>query len=199
MSWHLALLSCPGWSVLADLSWLICLGWPVQTDISDRPVKTYLSRLSYPVSWPMSFPRCHDQTYCHGYPATIVPFQLSSPSVMFWSSCPLYFACLYHPDCLLWLSCPSCPTQASYPSDPAPAFLSPSLLPRCLIFVIMFSLSSPICFTLHTLSSMSCPGNPILTVLSWLSNTVPTWLIKNWRITALNKWYKEILFPESGR
>jgi hypothetical protein len=39
---------------------------------------------------------------------------------------------------------------------------------------------------------MYCPGNPILTVLSWLPRAVLTWLIKieDYR----NKRYKKILF-----
>ncbi len=63
---------------------------------------------------------------------------------------------------------------------PAPAFLSPALLPHCPVLVVMFSLSCPACFFCSTFPVLGVLSWEILLiVLSWLSRAVLTWLQKN--------------------
>ncbi len=186
MRFSMAESSCP---FQAHLSMLTC-----QVDLSRLPVLAVLPPAVLS-EWPC--PRCPIST------AMVVPSLLSCPSytvlaVIFRPFCLCFLYWMYYSLCPLWLSSPCSPVQLFCPCCPILAVLSrlscPAVLfwPSCplsyLITPIVISsfpaqyiiilLSSPLCLVLHALSQVSSPGNPVLTVLSWLSRAVRAWMIK---------------------
>ncbi len=170
----LSRLSYPRFPVMAVLPWLSCLivlyqlslpvmvwpfcpGWPLLADLSCQQVQADLSQLSCrgcPVP-DVLFRLC-----CHGCPATVFYVLVSCPRC-----CVL--------DILLFLSCHdylfmanvlSCPRTLVL-SSPAPAILL-AVMFRLSFLSVKYPLSCPGCPVINVMSLLSCSGRSVLSVLS---------------------------------
>ncbi len=112
--------------------------------------------------------QCHvpdvmHQLYCHGCSATVIPSQLSCPSgpvLLSYSTHPLlsFLSCLYHPSCLLWLSCPCCPAQAFLSKLSCLSIIVPSSFAPAALY-LCHNLPLPHCPVLSVLFYMPCVGD----------------------------------------
>ncbi len=152
-------LTCPGWPVQDDPSWLFC--------------PFYSVRLFYPA---VCYP---------GYPAAIVLSWLlyivfPVLSAVFLSSCPCYHDLAILPS----MSCPDWPVRQTCPDRTihavlsrlsCPSFTVPVCCPRCPVAYVLSRMSCPSCTVMVTIlarfsSPLSCPRCPVPAVRSQLSS-----------------------------
>ncbi len=142
--------------MLAVLStWLSCSISPIPADLSSPGSKPWLSCRSLvpAVLFRLSYPRSPVQSvfFCPGGSFLVVLFWCPSLAVLFWlscSGCPVL-------DALFWLSYPGCHVLTVLSWLFCPFWLS------CPVLAVLFWQSCP-----AFLSGLSCPGFPVLVVLS---------------------------------